>query len=221
MNRDLALLEEALAPLLSRRSVSPRRLASPAPGPAALDAMIRAALRGPDHGGLRPWRVVEFQATERPALALCFEHEKRRRDPLASAADLAKAREHATRPPMLLAFVVSPRARTAVPLREQVLAAGAALGNLLNAAHQLGYGAGILSGERCSDPELLRQLGIGPDESLAGFVSIGTVREAPPPARQVPSPSVWSRWMPVVLHDGQGPAAAGDVVDVRMLDGPP
>ncbi|MGC5189133.1 hypothetical protein ACPXBB_26415, partial [Escherichia coli] len=75
------------------------------------------------------------------ALADCFEQEKLRRDPLASPADLGRAREHATQPPLLLAFVVSPRARSQVPAREQWLSAGAALGNILSAAHQLGYGA--------------------------------------------------------------------------------
>ncbi len=198
MNSDLTALELALAPLLSRRSVSPKRLTLPAPDPAALDMMIQAALRAPDHGALRPWRIVEFRAGERDALAQCFEQEKLRRDPLASASDLAKAREHARRPPMLLGFVVTLRQRTKVPVREQWLAAGAALGNLLNAAHQLGYGASMLSGERCFDAELLQRLGIGPNESLAGFVSIGTIAQAPPAAKPPPSPAVWSCWMPSV-----------------------
>lgn len=196
MNHDLTSLEQTLAPLLSRRSVSPKRLALPAPDLTELDMMIQAALRSPDHGALRPWRIVEFRSAERDALARCFEQEKLRRDPLASAFDLGKAREHATRSPTLLAFVVCPRQRSKVPLREQWLAAGAALANLLNAAHQLGYGASILSGERCFDTELLRQLGIADGESLAGFVSIGTVAQAPSAASAPPSASVWSCWMP-------------------------
>lgn len=198
MPHDLTALEQSLAPLLSRRSVSPKRLSLPAPDLTELDMMIQAALRAPDHGALRPWRIVEFRSTERDALARCFEQEKLRRDPLASAFDLAKAREHATRAPVLLAFVVSPRQRSKVPLREQWLAAGAALANLLNAAHHLGYGASILSGERCFDAPLLRQLGIDAEESLAGFVSIGTIVQAPPAANVPPSAAVWSCWMPSI-----------------------
>ena len=196
MKSELTLLEQALATLLSRRSVSPRRLALPAPDTTQLDLMIQAALRGPDHGGLHPWRIVEFRATERAALAECFAQEKLRRDPLATPLDLTRAREHATQAPALLGFVVCPRARTRVPAREQVLAAGAALGNLLNAAHQLGFGASILSGERCFDAVLLRQLGLIGDEWLAGFVSIGTISEPAPRARPAPSASVWSCWVP-------------------------
>jgi len=44
-------------------------------------------------------------------------------------------------------------------MREQWLAAGAAPGNLLNAAHQLGFGAIVLSSERCFDPALHSALG--------------------------------------------------------------
>jgi nitroreductase len=37
-----------------------------------------------------------------------------------------------------------------------------ALGNLLNAAHQLGFGAIMLSGERCFDALLCAELGLDP-----------------------------------------------------------
>ncbi|WP_432726006.1 nitroreductase family protein [Variovorax sp. W6] len=188
--------ESALAPLLERRSVSPKRLRAPGPGPEHIDLILQAALRAPDHGGLHPWRVVEFRDAQRTALADRFEAEKLRRDPLASPADLRRAREHATRPPVLLAFVVVPRARSKVPAREQWLSAGAALGNLLNAAHQLGFGAIVLSGERCFDPVLGAELGIGPDEFLAGFVSLGSVAEAAPPRGHALPGQVWSAWIP-------------------------
>lgn len=191
-----AYAEALLANLLGRRSVSPKRLAHPGPSLADIDLMLQAALRAPDHGGLHPWRVIEFRAEQRSALADCFEQEKLRRDPLASEFDLRRARDHALGPPVLLAFVVSTRTRSKVPLREQLLSCGAALGNLLNAAHQLGYGAIMLSGERCFDAELVRQIGTATGEQLAGFVTIGTIAEAPPVAKPVLPEQVWSCWMP-------------------------
>lgn len=191
---DETLREQALQPLLSRRSVSPKRLAAPGPDLATLDLMLQAALAAPDHGGLHPWRVIEFRAEQRAELAALFEAEKLRRDPLATPVDRLRARDHALLPPVLLAFVVAPQARTKIPQREQWLAAGAALGNLLNAAHQLGFGAIVLSGERCFDDTLLAALGIGADEQLAGFVSIGTTAKAPPTAHRPLSQAVWSCW---------------------------
>ena len=57
--------EAALAALLTRRSVSPRRLAPPGPENADIERMLQVAMRGPDHGGLRPWRVIEVARGER------------------------------------------------------------------------------------------------------------------------------------------------------------
>jgi nitroreductase len=190
----LTLAEQRLEDYLSRRSVSPKRLRAPGPDADELEAIVQAALRAPDHGGLLPWRLVEFRPETRELLARCFEEEKLRRDSLAGELDLRQAREHATRAPMLLAFVVCPRRATRVPMRDQWLGAGAALGNVLGAAHRLGYGAIMLSGERCFDPILCGQLGVGQGEYLAGFISIGTIAEPPPPARERLSQSVLSRW---------------------------
>ena len=205
--------ERILEVLLTRRSVSPRRLQPPGPNPEELDGLLQAGLRAPDHGALHPWRVIEFRPASREALADCFEQEKLRRDPLASPADLGRAREHATQPPLLLAFVVSPRARSQVPAREQWLSAGAALGNILSAAHQLGYGAIVLSGERCFDETLARQLGVQPGEELAGFISVGTIAQAPPQPRETLSQNVWSCWQgeaPWVASPGSLPPPGPD-----------
>jgi hypothetical protein len=40
------------------------------------------------------------------------------------------------------------------------LAAGAALGNILNAIEAMGFGGIVLSGDHCSDSFLARQLGV-------------------------------------------------------------
>lgn len=205
-NDDLAAREQAVRALLTRRSVSPKRLVAPGPDLQTLDLLLQAALTAPDHGGLRPWRVVEFRAEHRAELATLFEQEKLRRDPLATTVDLLRARDHALMPPVLLGFIVAPHARTKIPLREQWLSAGAALGNLLNAAHQLGYGAIMLSGERCFDPQLTGALGVKADEQLAGFVSIGTVAKAPPEAHRPLAQTVWSCW-PGAASDHSAPKA--------------
>ena len=186
-----------LAPLLGRRSISPRRLAMPGPDGADIDLMIEAALCSPDHGALHPWRILEFPDQQRAALAELFGQEKLRRDPLAPADDIRRAREHATRAPVLLAFVVSLQPRSPVPVREQWLAAGAALGNLLNAAHQLGFGAIMLSGERCFDAAILAQLGLGESEHLAGFISLGSIASIPARRAAVPPSSMRTAWQPM------------------------
>ena len=166
----------------------------PGPDSGDMDLIIEAALCAPDHGALHPWRVLEFPAHQREALACLFEQEKLRRDPLAPADDIRRAREHATRAPALIAFIISPRPRSRVPVREQWLAAGAALGNFLNAAHHLGFGAIVLSGERCFDPALHSALGLREGEHLAGFISLGTITSQPSPRATVSPSCMRTAW---------------------------
>ena len=141
--------------------------------------MVEAALRAPDHGRLQPWRLIEFPNAERDALAELFAAEKLRRTPDASALDVGRAKEHATGAPTLLAFVVCSQPDAVATVHEQWLSAGAALNNLLLAAHGMKFGAMVLSGERCRDAALGSALGVARRERLAGFVSIGTIAKSP------------------------------------------
>ncbi|MGJ7509912.1 nitroreductase family protein [Variovorax sp. GT1P44] len=187
--------------MLSRRSVSPKRLCGPGPSPDELGLMVDAALRAPDHAGLLPWRLVEFPPSLRERLADLFAAEKLRRDPVAPADDIERAREHATHAPVVLAFVVRPQRHVLVPTHEQWLSAGAALGNLLLAAHTLGYGAIMLSGERCQDDALRAALGLTQQETLAGFVSMGAVAKSPPPTARPTRNKVLSAWEPTHMAE--------------------
>lgn len=183
-----------LQKLLARRSVSPRRLAAPGPSPHEIECILQIGMRGPDHGRLHPWRVIEVMPDERAELAQLFEDEKLRRNPSATDLDRERARDHALNPPVLLVFVVAPTAPSPIPQTEQWLAAGAALGNVLNAAHVMGYGACILSGARCSDEVLQSALGLRPKEQLAGFISIGQATNTPLNTKLAPIDSVWRQW---------------------------
>lgn len=195
--RQSTMLENTvISSLLTRRSVSPKRLCSPAPNREQLELMVDAALRAPDHAGLLPWRLIEFPRASRERLADLFEQEKRRRDPVASDEDVRRAREHAMNPPLVLAFVVRVERHVLVPLHEQWLSAGAALGNLLVAAHALGFGAIMLSGERCRDEILCAALGMRESEVLAGFVSMGVAAKTPPCAPRPSRDRVLSSWLP-------------------------
>ena len=55
--------------LLTRRSKPANALKAPAPDGAALDQLLTAALRVPDHGALEPWRLLLIEDPARPRLA--------------------------------------------------------------------------------------------------------------------------------------------------------
>jgi Nitroreductase len=182
--RPEAAFESALACLHSRQSISPKHLGSPGPSPSDLDAIVRAAGAAPDHGGLRPFRAILIGQSSRVHLADILVEAKRRRQPDLSPELLDRERQKALKAPTLL--VVCARLLNdvaSVPVAEQLISVGAAIQGVLLAAHALGFGAILLSGEKTRDPLVREALGLGADEILVGFISIGTIRPSDRPAK--------------------------------------
>lgn len=168
---------EALDLLLNRVSVT--RLADPAPTAEQLDLLLRAAVRAPDHGQLRPWRFLTVEGGARERLGELFAEALRLRQPDAAKEALAKARKMPLRAPMLLIVIASVQPHPKVPASEQVLAAGCAAHGLLLAAHAQGLGAVWRTGEFSYDPHVLQGLGLGEGEQLLGFIYLGTPEGKP------------------------------------------
>ena len=174
---DLAGL--VLALIGSRQSVSPKRLHSPGPDAAQLQQMVEAAASAPDHRGLRPWRLIRIADAQRAPLADLFEACLRARadghEPVLSDDDVAKSRDKAQRAPtLLLAVLKAAPDDPEVPLIERAVTLGAALMNLLLAAHGLGYGAMLTSGRAVRSPRFAAAFALADDEQAVCFVSIGT-----------------------------------------------
>lgn len=169
--------------LAERRSVAVRRMGGPGPSEAELTQILSAALAAPDHGALRPWRVVRCSEQGKVRLAELFVAAKLRLKPDATETELGRERDKAMKPPVLLAMLATPKpAKGEITEAEQLAAAGAAMQSILLAAFGLGYGAIILSGSRCADPAVRKAFGLGAGDHLLGFISIGTVVDTPIPA---------------------------------------
>ena len=165
-------LPAALQALLSRHSLGPRWMVAPGPDATELNLAVQAALRGPNHGRLQPWRLVQISTEQRPALATLFE-QFAREDGKAEE-EVAAERERAFNGPVLVAWVVRITSTVdKVPPHEQWICVGAAMGNFMNAQHALGYGAKILSGRKCQHPALVQAF-CEEGEQLVGFTCIGT-----------------------------------------------
>ncbi len=174
-----------IAWLTERRSVAVRRMGGPGPKADELQTILAAALTAPDHGALRPWRIVICDAGGRDRLAELFVAAKRRSKPDATEIDLAREREKAQKPPVLLAMLATPKPlRGEVTEAEQLACAGGALQSVLLAAFGLGYGAIILSGSRCADPTVREAFGLTDSDHLLGFISIATIVDTPPQSRR-------------------------------------
>jgi nitroreductase len=168
-------LTPTISVILSRKSVSPKHLKEPGPTEAEIHLMLQAALAAPDHGKLRPWRVVRIPPSQRNALARVFQAAKLEEDPYATQDDLDKAGSKALNAPTLFVILIEPvRGHAKVTVEEQFIALGAALQNMLLTAHSLGYAAMITSGEKLRAHALQSSFAKTPDERVVAFVSIGT-----------------------------------------------
>ena len=184
-----------LSLLKTRRSGRPRDLSAPGPTAAELREMLEIALRTPDHGKLAPWRFVHVPRSARPALRALLERAYRLDNPAPGRLELESIERFADQAPELVVALSSPVQPSKIPLWEQELSMGAALMNLLHAAHASGYAAGWVTGWM-SFSEAVRDAFGAPHERIAGFVFIGTPT-APLEERPRPDPAgVVSEWTP-------------------------
>ena len=168
----------ALDMLLRRRSVLARNLGEPGPSDDELWQILAAGARVPDHGKLGPWRFIIIRGAARESLGNVLVAATKRMEPEASENRLTLEAQRFLRVPVTIA-VVSRVQVCKIPEWEQVLSSGAACQNLLNATHALGYHGQWLTEWYAYDPLVLRALGLGDGERIAGFVYIGTAQIAP------------------------------------------
>ena len=195
--------------ILSRHSVSPKRLVEPGPDGMQIKQMIEAASCAPDHGQLRPWRFVQFPQATRDHLADVFEQALVERLPDADGESRQRARDKAGRGPVLLGIIVrldGDELKGRDPKTERVLAeeqytsAGAALQNILLMTHAMGFAARTTSGHAVRTATFRTALKLATNEQFLCFVSIGTA-DSNKPAKPRPDPAdLFSVWDGVEIH---------------------
>ena len=172
---------EAIEAVITRCSVAPAFLTEPAPDDAALERILAAGASAPDHGRLRPWRFIVIKGDARARLGEVFAEALRRRDPAAPEAALEQERGRPLRAPLVIAVAarVDPR-HAKIPEIEQILSAGAAVQNMLLAAHAQGYGGKWLTGANAYDEHVKTALGLATDDRLVAFLYLGSIDGQPP-----------------------------------------
>jgi nitroreductase len=188
-------LTSARSLLETRRSGRPREMVGPGPTPEELTRILTIATRIPDHGKLSPWRLVIVGDDQRDALTALLHRALRAEDPEATPAHHEKADEFAQQGAAMIVLVSAPVPDHKIPVWEQMLSAGAAGMQLLNAAHAMGYVAGWITGWQAYSP-MVNAAFCGPGEKIAGFIFLGhpgtEIIERPRP----PLESVARRWNP-------------------------
>ncbi len=193
---------EAMEVLRTRYSAS--KLGEPAPSGQAIEAMLDAAARAPDHGRLRPWRLILIDGTARRAFGELLAESLARRNPLAGAPVLAREREKALRAPVIVVVATRFDRSAKIPVVEQIVSAGCAAHGLMLAAFAQGLGAFWRTGEAACDEVVKAGLGIGPDDLIVGFIYIGTDVGAAPTRPRPTAQDFAQRW----TGDSRKPASS-------------
>jgi nitroreductase len=183
---------EAIDLLLARRSVS--KLVDPAPEGAALDRILRAALRAPDHGTLRPWKILLVRGEAREKLGAIWAEAMRRREPDVGEEELEREKRKALRSPLVAIVVAATRESPKAPEIEQILSAGCVAYGLAIAAQAEGFGAVWKTGDAAYDRWVHQELGLSASDKIVGVVYVGTPREEPPVANRASVADVVRDW---------------------------
>lgn len=136
---------------------------------ADVETILAAAVRAPNHHLTQPWRFVVLAGDARSELARAWAAGLER-----EGKDASRIPEKALRAPVIVCVLERPHLdNPKVVELEEHYAVGAAIQNMLLAAHALGLGAMHRSGTITTLPEVRAYVGAAPDELIAGFVYVG------------------------------------------------
>lgn len=161
---------DALELLLNRRSIA--KLSAPAPEGVALENIIQAGLRAPDHGNLQPWRFVIAQGEGLSKLSDILLGAAQQEN--SEQAVLDKVKNAPFRAPMVITVIAKVSEHEKVPAFEQHLSAGCAVQAMQMAAVAQGFQGFWRSGKWMFHPSVHQAFGLEGDDQIVGFLYLGT-----------------------------------------------
>jgi len=179
--------------LKTRASAPWRELGEPGPDDMEIRDFLEAAVAGPDHGAVRPWRFIVVRGDAREAMGELFTRALLKRKPDADEATIEKDRDRLRRVPLMIAVAarINPN-HPKVPPSEQIVSAGLAAQAILLAAQAKGYGGVLLTGDHAYDAEVKTGLGLRADDEIVAFIYIGTAEGEQRPKKR-PDPAKYTR----------------------------
>ncbi|RRD41410.1 nitroreductase [Comamonadaceae bacterium OH3737_COT-264] len=189
---DEPMRQQALQYLATRRSRWP--LQEPGPDDAALAQIFALGACAPDHAGLYPWRFQYVRGAQREVLL-----ERVMAHPDAQSPEVQEMRSKFARKlttaPVVMVLAIRVAEHPKVPEFEQFLSCGAAVMNMLNAAHCLGF-QGFWSTAPAPLDALLRSvMGFEAQDRMVGILNFGTAAQPPSsPLRRVEPEAFVRAW---------------------------
>jgi nitroreductase len=158
---------ETYEAIMTRRSTP--RTEGPAPDRATILKLLDAAVRAPNHHLTQPWRFVVLTGKAREALGEIWA-----KDAESHGKDPDAARIKPLRAPVIIAVIETPKSHLPrVHEVEEHYATGAAMQNILLAAHEMGLGAMLRTGPPVHIPAIQDSLGVEDGELIAAMIYLG------------------------------------------------
>ena len=158
---------ETYEAITTRRSVP--KTDGRVPDKAVVERLIRAGIAAPNHHLSEPWRFVVLRGDALRELGEAWAAGEER-----AGGDPEKVRAKPFRAPVILAVIERPnKSNPKVVEIEEHHAVGAAIQNILLAAHDGGLAAMIRTGPAAALREVRDYLRVTDDEIIAGFVYLG------------------------------------------------
>ncbi|HEX2241249.1 MAG TPA: nitroreductase [Actinomycetota bacterium] len=179
--------------ILTRRSVP--KVTQQEPTREQIEKLLAAAVRAPNHHLTQPWRFIVLRGEALREFGDAWGAGEAR---LGKNADAARTK--ALRAPVIICVIERPKTDHAIVVEvEEHHATGAAIQNILLAAHDMGLGAMIRTGVSARLEEVRDYLGLEDDELVAGFIYLGFPPEGDsdrPMSRRRPASEVteWRGW---------------------------
>lgn len=170
---------EAVRLLALRRSTPADFLGPPGPDAETLRDILKIAARVPDHRRVTPFRFIVFAGDARARFGDKLAAAFLANEPEADATRVEYERKRFLRAPVVVAVLSCVDRAHRTPEWEQRMTAGAVCQTLLLAASAHGFAAQWITEWCAYDENVMRALGVGEDERVAGFVYMGTAREEP------------------------------------------
>lgn len=180
--------------MLARRSN--KLVQAPGPNAEQLKQILQTAVCAPDHSALRAWRFVLIEQSEIATFTDLAIDATRRWGREITPQKEQNTRNWLSKVPLLigLAYKIS-HDNSKVPEIEQTLSMGAAVMNIQNAAHALGFASYWSTGLGTYTDEVPEALGFdGLDYRFVGFLAIGTPINPLAPAQRPDAMTLTHAW---------------------------
>ena len=181
---------DALDLLLSRSSYG--KLIEPAPQGQALDNILKAGLRAPDHANLSPFEFIVCTGAGLDRLGEIF-HDAAIKSDMAEAT-IQKSKTMTKRAPMIIVAITKYKPHDKVPRVEQIATTACAVQNMQMAAYAQGYNGMWRTGSFATDVHVKTALGLSDEDEIVGFLYLGTPENKTPIKKQKSPENFVSYW---------------------------